>query len=431
MSEAVRIPISLIGLLASTFLIWLLIWILGSIPVVNLILLAVLLPLWPVITINGGMIAMTFEVFRRKLSLGWLALPLLWFGGYASFAWADHEALGSLRKQIAETNAQVHVPFNPARQHLLSERGSEDSLIQNYGLPVAFAKTGDNSNGYRSTRMVEQEVCEQLRGSGFSGAGIWPHWFHEPSDKIGGGTFVKSFCMVSMPDTPSLPLVELSVKERHDTYGALKVTYQDTSITTPDGKAYLVRSGHASALGWIPLPVIEYDAMSSSSKKTPKLSFWRSSFLPLNKEAGRFTSSTAALANALGLKKLASDERKASPREAIQAKIIASQRAVVANETAKLDRALSDIQTEIGSVPFSSLHGRQDIVLPRIAAIVTAVERGVAEQRNGRSNAQQMFRLLQQAQPDAVMPYLGRIKALEAKDNWFKFDSKPVTVETN
>jgi hypothetical protein len=421
----VRIPISLIGLVASTLFIWLL----ASIPVVNFILLFVLLPIWPALTINGGMIAMTFEVFGRKLSLGWLALPFLWLGGYVAFAWANHEALGSLRKQFAEANGQVHVPFDPARQNLFSEKDSEDSLIQNYGLPVAYVKDGGDPNAYRSTRMVAQEVCEQLRDPAFSGAGIWPHWFHEPSDKIGGGTFVTSFCMVSMPDTPSLPLVELSVNERRDTYGPLKVTYQDTTIATPDGKAYLVRGGHASALGWIPLPIIEYDPMSSSSKKMPKLGFWRSSFLPLNTEAGRFTSGTAALANALGLKKVAPEERKALPSEAVQAKIIASQRAVVADETAKLDRALSDVQSEIGSVPFNSLRGRQDIILPRITAIVTAVERGVAEQRNGRNNAQQMFHLLEQVQPDAVTPYLTRIKALEAKDKWFKFESKPVAVE--
>ena len=420
-----RFPISLIGMLVSTLFIWLL----ANIPLLNLYLIFVLLPAWPVITINGGMIAVAVEVLARKLSFAWLAVPLFYFGGYASLAWADQQNLASLRTQIAEANARVRVPFNPAQQQLVFEGFSEHSLIQNYGLPVAFEKRGEGAKEYQSTRMIEREVCEQIRGPAFRAAGIWPSGCHEPRDKIGGWIYVKNFCMVSMPDSPSLPIVKLSVKERRDTYSSLRVTYRDTKITTPDDQVYQIRGGHASALGWIPLPFIAYDPMSSPPRFKPTFAFKPSTFLPLNNEAGRYTSGTAALANALGLKKIAPEKRKSSPSEAIMAKIIASQRAIVADETAKLDRVLVDVQSEIGSLPFNSLRGRQDIILPRIAAIVAAVERGVAESQNGRNNAQQMFHLLEQAQPEAVTPYLNRIKALEAKDKWFRFESKPVTNE--
>jgi len=97
-----RFPISLIGMLVSTLFIWLL----ANIPLLNLYLIFVLLPAWPVITINGGMIAVAVEVLARKLSFAWLAVPLFYFGGYASLAWADQQNLASLRTQIAEANAR-------------------------------------------------------------------------------------------------------------------------------------------------------------------------------------------------------------------------------------------------------------------------------------------------------------------------------------
>jgi hypothetical protein len=411
-----HLPASLIFIPAT-----LIIYVLACIPVVNFVIWFVLMPLWPVVIVNGGLLGLAGEVFVRRLPKFWLLLPVAWFGGYGGMAWFDHQALSTLRSEVSRANVAVSVPFQANKQSLVYLTDNPDeSLIQNYGLPVLYSKNGGDEGGYRSIRMVGDDVCKQLRDHRYSSAKIFPSWFDEESDIVAGGAFEHRFCMVSMPEPLSNPPVTLTVKERGANYRGMPVTYVDTTIDMPHGTRFTVRDGQASPLGWIPMPVIEYDPLSSQAK--PHFIFYRNDFTPLNTEAGRFSSGTAVLARVLGLKRVSAADRTAGSSDAVSALIDESQRNVVRDETRRLDNALADVQAEIGSVPFNSLRGRQDIIVPRLERIMAAVERGVTEQNNGRNNAQQMFHLLEQAPTEQIAPFRNRIDALQTQDNWFKFN---------
>jgi hypothetical protein len=113
----------------------------------------------------------------------------------------------------------------------------------------------------------------------------------------------------------------------------------------------------------------------------------------------------AALAAALGLKRIGSADRKATTSPELARTLIAAARPAAA----------------ISSVPFEDLRGRLDIIQPRLDPIVAAIEQGIQSGGKARDNARQMFRLLETVSRDSIAPYLDRIEAMRVKDGSFVF----------
>ena len=409
-------------------------YLLQMFPVPGIILMLMLAPFWSVLLVNAGMIGVGVEASSGSVSRSWLLLPVLWFGSYGAQTVSDHLALWRLQGQIARANGGVRVPFDPAAEALVFAKDDAAGwLVENSALPVAYVRNANYPGStHLATRMVDISVCDKVRGEpGLSGAGIYTFGFHDDDAGIGGARigrdrFETRFCELRQPEDPALPKVVIDTIEREYMAGSLPVTETVTTITTPDGHRYTLRGGVAAPLSWLPMPILGCGLNSGAPSWDCVQQFKRDSFVPLELTGPRYHQGPSALMQALGLARVApADRHGVDPGDALQSVASARDR-VVEGETAKLDQAIADISGEIGSVPFNSLRGRLDIILPRIDRIVTGVERGVEIKGNARSNAQQMFELLEQAPADDIAPYRARIDALQAKDSWFVFKPVPV-----
>jgi hypothetical protein len=413
-----RVPFSLIFIPMTGCIV-----LLGLVPLLNLYLMVFGLPFWPSLTINGGLAALVLEVFTRRLNRIWLMVPLAWFGGYSHLAWTDHIALKKLRNEVSFVNAKISTGFDPQIHDLVEDGQSAGTLVQNYGVSVAFSQRGES---YRSVRMIERNLCDKVRKSSLSSARIYTSGFHEESDVIGGGKFESRFCMLSMSEEPNKPFVRMTSIERKDIYSSIPVTYNYKTITMPDGKKHTVITGYASSYGWFPKIAMAYDPLNPSFDKI-MFGFARNDFIQINTEAGRFTSANAALAKALGLKRVKPNERESSDTSSIKLLIENEFSNVIETETELLDRALVNVNEDIGTVPFNSLRGRQEVILPRLGRIVTALERAMNHKGNyARNNAQALYHLAEQVPESEIAPYLSRLNSIHSEDISFKYNSNPV-----
>ncbi len=413
----------------------LILYVLAWIPGLNSVLAKAWMPYWPIVIVNGGLLGLIAETFVRRLSKIWLLLPAAWFAGYGTLAWQDSQTVSRLRQEIMTANAAVKIPVQTGLHSLVFTTGkADDSLIQNYGLNTVYSPDARRSGGYVANTMVKVDVCDQLRNQPPSPSGILTKGFFEEGDGFAMGPFEKRFCILSIPQTPPEPWLTIASFSEENFVGQMRVTSVTTTIEIPKSTAeaqadgglsgekthqFRLRDGHAFPLPWFPLPILKFGALNGFAP--PKFAFRRSSYVPLNTAAGQFTSGTASLANALGLKRIKPAERTAKASADVLAQIAASEKSVEQDETARLERVLGNIQTDIGAMPFNTLQHRLDVIDPRVSRLVEAIEAGIAEQGKGRRNAGQLFQLLMQASPEKIAPYRPRIESMQSYDPAFKY----------
>jgi len=417
----VRFPISL-GLVALSFLLY------GvqHLPNIGIVLLLVGAPLWSILLINGGILGVVVETIERKLDLAWLIIPALWFGGNAALAGYDYLTLAKLRREIAESNEAVKIPFDPAREALVADSDSGLLVrVTDFKLPVSYqAQQNGEERSYLATRLAPREVCDRIRDDpeyGDAGISLWG--FIRRSGQRRGGEFDRSFCAIATPENPALPVVRITASTEELKRGAMSLKLRTIAVSKPDGRQYLIKGGSAAPHSWIPLPVMGCTLDSGNPSWGCKIGFLRPTPVPLVKDAGQIDGETMALGNALGLTPLSRFPYLEESDEELLSRFSEAKEQVVRRETQALDAAISDPMVEIGSLPFRSLRLRNDIIVPRLSGMVSAIEHGVAVRQNARSNAQQMFHLVEGAPPDEVEPYMERLKALYAQDSWFWFVS--------
>lgn len=391
-------------------------------------------PLWSVVLINLGFIGIGAEAAAGRVGKGWIILPIAWFVGYAGYALGDHQVLWNLKNQIAAANVDVQIPFDPSRQALVFEGSiSGNWMVNNYALPVVYGRSDNKGEWrYRSTRLVDRTECDHIRrDKSLTGTGISVNSFHDIDGPLGTRKFEARFCDLMQPENPMLPVAFVRRAESNRVVSGLPVTDTVTTVTLPDGSNFSLLGGHAEPLGWIPKLVMGCALNSAAPSWKCTVGFVRDRFTQLNDAESRYGSDDIVLARALGLKPVAPSDRKAGDPRQVRADTAAALKRVLDEQTANLDRALADPAIQIGSVPFPALRGRMDIILPRLAAMVLTVERGVEMRHNARSNAQQIFHLIMQAPADEIAPYRARLESLKAKDNWFVFAPNPVDVRAN
>jgi hypothetical protein len=391
---------------------------------------------WPILLLNLGFLGLGFEALVRRVGLVWLVAPLLWFGGNTALAVKDRLELKAEREDVAKYNAVVAIPFDPLRQAQVGKeilfndsiggkRDSTGGLVQHYGLPV-FYRSGKYIRGasHMATRMVETAVCsEAFRNNALIHTGIST----SPIADYRGpqsSPHDQRFCVVNLPEDPALPPLVVERMSEHTERSGLPLDRRSTTVTMPDGISYNLKGGLAGIRSWWPMPLAGcYSTGSSPHGETMECTarFYRNVVQLVAVDEG-YHGDDAALAAALGLKRVGPADRKATTSPELARTLIAAalQRAI-ALEVSNLDRVIADPAAAISSVPFENLPGRLDIIRPRLDPIVAAIERGIQSGGKARDNARQMFRLLQTVPRDAMAPYLDRIEAMRVRDGSFVF----------
>ncbi|MCT2401703.1 hypothetical protein [Novosphingobium mangrovi (ex Huang et al. 2023)] len=383
--------------------------------------------LWSALLINVGMIGIAIEAVTGRVLRAWLIVPVAFYGGYLGFAAYDRHALSALRQSYEAGNEKVRVPFHPDRQALVFENGGSPSwYTQNYALPVAYSENANHPEGYRSTRMVAQDVCTSVRNDiSMRAAGVKVMGFHD-GDAIGGRTLETRFCDLSMPEAPQLPQVRVGRREAPDRESLLPVRKVTTTITTPEGRSFVLRGGSASPLSWIPLPFMGCGLNSGNPSWDCDWGFWRNSFTPILPGRTRHGRDLPAIARALGLKPVSiADRSSAELPAALQDKMNALKVAALKRQLANLDAMIANPMMDHPDWNTGVLANDPETLAARADDIMTGLERAAAidgtDRYKARESGRILARLIAALPPSGFMSLKPRILDVYRKaddDHW-------------
>lgn len=396
--------------------------VLQFIPIIGIFLMFMFAAFWSVILVNAAMIGTAVEALTGRVSRWWLLLPALFYGGYFSFAAADHFALAQLGTAYDAANAKIAIPFNPQRQALVFEDSGNNGswFVQNYNLPVAYARNPNHPESFRSNRMMAREICLKVRGTPtFGAAGIYTFGFFD-GDGIYGRKMESRFCEISMPERPTRPKVIVAAHEERFLNGTLPVTRVTTIVTTSDGRHYSLLGGVAAPLSWIPMPVMGCGLNSGAPSWDCSAAFWRNGFTPIVAGKTRYSRDALVLARALGLRRIEIADRKGGDPTFVLAKMAEVEEATLARQLAAVDEMIADPTAKVKDWQTSVLANRPEILAARADAIMLGLERaaaiGGADRPKARESGRILARLVAQL-PDARFQGFGsRILSLYRKN---------------
>ena len=283
----------------------LVVFLLQALPVPGVFFMILGGPAWPGVLLNLGFAGVAYEVLARGAPRGWLALPALWFGGYALWLGCDWWALARLRREIARANAGVRVQFDRDAHALLvtedhhKREGAEGTaawLVERYDVGVAYARYGaaPTTHAWRLAPAALAEGVTTLKAQGRYVA-AHPFAVTHPSGKRAPGAPASGPLLLRVPGAPHRPVVHVWHVEREVRRGTLPVRLVTTTVRTPDGRSYELRSGEARPLLRSPLPLLGFTLDSGTPAR------WRIPRWPRRRIALVGGGPHAALARALGL----------------------------------------------------------------------------------------------------------------------------------
>ena len=301
----------------------------------NLLTLLMLMPLWSIVLVNAGMIGIAAEALTARVGRGWIVVPISFYGMYYAFVAWDHAELRTLQGSYDAASSSLAIPFDPDQQALVfeSDRGG-DWIAQNFAVPVVYSVFENSSDTYRSTRIIEQDLCDSVHDRpALQKAGILARAIRQDAtapDDAGNA----AFCTLIVPETPGLPQIRVERHgQREQGNRFLPVRPVTTTVTTPDGRRFKLHGGTASPLPLIPLPAL--DCGSLDDAHDCEFVFIRTAWVPLLPGDATDDRDDLALARALGLKRVSIGERRqGTVPEAVLAMIARSK--VVTPEMAEL-----------------------------------------------------------------------------------------------
>ncbi|MDF1503690.1 hypothetical protein PYV61_12090, partial [Roseisolibacter sp. H3M3-2] len=244
------------------------VFLLQALPVPGVFFMILGGPLWPGVLLNLGLVGVAYEVAARGAAREWLALPALWFGGYALRAGADWWALLRLRREIARENARVRVPFDRGAHALLVAEDHDASgpaegvaawLAERFDVGVVYARYGGGPSTH-AWRLVPTALGE--RAKALKARGLLVAFRPAAVDHPGGARRrrvpVAGVSLLRVPDAPERPVVHVWRAEREERRGTLAVRLGTTTIRTPDAAAHAVRAGEPRPLPRWPLPILGF-----------------------------------------------------------------------------------------------------------------------------------------------------------------------------
>jgi len=396
-----------------------LVFALQTIPVIGIFLMFMLAMFWSVLLINAGMIGIAIEAASGRVSRLWLIVPVLSYGGYVAIAAQDHLTLRRLSAAYDAANARVTIPFDPAHQALVFEKGEYGAwLTQNFALPVAYSAYSNVSEGYRSYRMMGRDVCARVRRTpALKASSVYTFGFFD-GDAIRTRKMETRFCKLSMPEKPGSPQLRVTRKEEAGYRGLLPVRLVTTTVTAQDGKRYELLGGTASPLSWIPMPVMGCGLNSGNASWDCEAEFLRDRFAPIVSGKTRYNRDTLVLARVLGLKPVAIKDRKGGDPALVLAKIAEVEDATLKRQLANIDAMIADPVAKVKDWQIGAVLTHPEALGARADAIMNGVERAAAvtggDRLRARESGRILVRLLVSLPRDRVIQFGPRILALYA-----------------
>lgn len=372
------------------------VFVLQAIPVVGIFLMLMLAMFWSVVLINAGMIGTAIEAATGRVSRWWLLLPLIFYGGYWSFAALDHQALRTIGNDYDAADAHVSVPFDPARQALVFEGDGADGswFVQNYNLPVAYSRNTNYPEAFRSSRMMASAICKKVsEAPALRAAAVYPSWFHD-GDAIDSRKLEKRFCELGMPERPTQPLVTVAHRTDQVFAGTLPVSRVTTTVTTPNGRRYILLGGTGAPLSWVPMPAMGCALNSGRAKWECEAGFMRNNFRPIVTGDTRYSRDSFVLAAALGLKRIAPANRRGGDATLVMAKIAEVEAATLTRQLAAIDAMIADPLAKVKDWDMGVVASRPEALASRAEGIMRGIERAAPAVEPDRYRARESGRIL-------------------------------------
>ncbi|UIJ45991.1 hypothetical protein LZK98_03285 [Sphingomonas cannabina] len=414
-------------------------FLLQLLPIPGIFLMILTASAWPGFLVNIGFLGIAVEALTRRASFYWLIVPTIWFGGYAAVAWRDHLPLQRLEQDVARRNASASVDFDPLRQSLVlvskarEMPGSppraglsldEQEIVAALSAPVIYirdpatARSQFSGASHIAIRTVDRLLCDEMEEPAFRNAGILTFAIF---DLDGSGTSRMEdrdsrFCALGLPEDPILPPIEVERSQRESRIGLLPVSEITVTATMPDGTRRRMYGGSVHPLPWFPKPILGC-ALDSGAAAWRCFAHFSRDDVPLSPVLGsRFggDDTAPALVQMLGVRRITAATRRGADSSMVLAKARAVQEHAIADATAKLDKAVDeDMSAPIGYGGLDVLLDRTDIIRPRLASIVEAMERSAAVNGTARDNVRQMLAMVKRLPPELVEPFRERIDVVD------------------
>ncbi len=367
-----KLPVSL-----AWFAFTLLIYVLQMIPFTGIFLMFLLAPFWSIITVNAGFVFLALEALARPGYRVWLLAPAIYIGGYAIAASLSHQELAQLDAQFRADNAQKSVAFDPATNDLVVERksrgldGVPGSFVRDYNLDVAYeAKSSFDTASHRASRIAKHSVCKQIRANKDARAAR----IYAARLKIDGRRS-NSVCIISGPEDPSRPVVSVSSKRTKPTEWLLPATIDTITIREPSGRAIELKSGYASPLPWIPMPVMGCALNSGAPSWDCSVGFLRLAKKGLGAPGTYGMANKPIIAKALGLRPITTAELIAKATDRLPATLEATIENRIDISLANLKRIIANPAEKLTVHDIKGMRDRPDLWRDDVPAMSQTLQR--------------------------------------------------------
>lgn len=368
---------------------------------------------WSVLLINAGMIGIIVESLTGRASPLWLAIPLLYFGGYYAAYFYDQSTLAGVQKETTRFNEGKSLPYSGAvRDLVVTSQGDNgvaltaSTLVEQYNVPRAF--DGET----RLYTIGTPAVCTSINSDhAFMSAGIQGYMLA----LRGEGWRKKStgFCRVMMPGQPDKPVMTLVSQHRKERRGLLNLALVDFVATDSATEASAtVRGGSAGPMKHFPMPVMGC-ALNSGAPSWECFHGFMRDRVQVVPGLARYSGGEEIVARMLGLTRTDDHAATAIGTDVFQpiADRIATEAS--AKDLANLERMLIAPGEPIKDGWLRYLPDRPDIVAPYAPRIFAALEtlKASGEVRYT-ENAKNLWTLVSRMSGETVAPYRSRMAAL-------------------
>lgn len=392
--------------------------ILQAFPVTGIFLMFAMAFAWAGLLITAGMIGIGWEVLTGEAAAIWLALPVLYFGGYyLVFGW-ERLAVHRMAREIAAFNAGKRLRFDPDERDLVFVKGKGDlhlspaALLETYDLPRIFEHGMVFFIGSAEARRLANG--EPARSSGIYTSGLSTSRKRGIGESLRRTPEVQDMVFIRAPAQPGRPMVEIISDRTKERRQLVPLQLMDFTVRdTVSGEAIQLRAAFAALLSPFPFVQIGYFLNSGAAKWQGFAGWWRSRPRPLNVSGQPEPAPDGhdIIAAALGLEASTDIAARAAGVETVAALTKASDTARTQKDLAILEAMLADPLTFIKDSWLFHLPNRPAVVTPYADRIVAALAKLQASNLRGSETGRNLWRLVA-VLPDAdLAPYRHRLVA--------------------
>ncbi|MBI1686195.1 serine/threonine-protein kinase [Caulobacter hibisci] len=221
-------------------------YLLQQIPLVDLVLLFALSPLWIGLLFNGALVAMVVDAWRGAAPRWIVAVPVLVYGGNLVWSAAGYLDYRALDARLRRENAAQRLAFDPARTALLAPGQLAQTLVERYALPVVYRSPDVYGSGQPAAlRVLPRATCETIPKS--------PDLRMTTQRLSVGRALVSNACLLTLPGAPPGPALRVDTGEGP---GDLEPGLRRLTLTAPDGRTVALAYGIAAVPSPIPFPLV-------------------------------------------------------------------------------------------------------------------------------------------------------------------------------